>query len=237
MVALAAGAAISAAYAGSDVADPDAREERVALLASENPPTVHETLPESLITLTPSPPLSSASDAEEAGESKPHPEPNPIAVLQKGTELNYQRELAEEEARRPTVALPTVGVPTSPFGPRWDASHGGLDLANTVGTPIFAATDGVVIDSGPASGFGKWIRIMSPDGVMTVYGHNEVNGVEVGESVVAGQQIGEMGNRGFSTGPHLHFEVWIEDGSQSVDPAVWLAGHGLPIDEASSSAS
>lgn len=108
-------------------------------------------------------------------------------------------------------------------------------MANAIGTPLFAATDGIVIDSGPASGFGNWIRIMSPDGFMTVYGHNESNGVQVGDTVVAGQQIGLMGNRGFSTGPHVHFEVWADGGSRAVDPSAWLAERGVVANSGSSS--
>lgn len=229
VVALAAGASIAAAAPVSD--------QRIVLLATDEPPagSTDDAHSKDAQAATPSAPLPLTSDdANVSGE------PGPTAAgfvgsLQRGTELNYQREIAEEQARRPTVALPAVGISTSSFGPRWGTSHSGLDVANAIGTPLFAATDGIVIDSGPASGFGIWIRIMSPDGFMTVYGHNESNTVQVGDTVVAGQQIGVMGNRGFSTGPHVHFEVWADGGSRAVDPSAWLAERGVVVNSGSSS--
>ena len=186
---------------------------------------------------TPSAPLPlTSNDANMSGEPGTGPTAAGfIGSLQRGTELDYERKIAEEQARRPKAALPAVGQATSSFGPRWGTTHSGLDVANAIGTPLFAATDGIVIDSGPASGFGIWIRIMSPDGIMTVYGHNESNTVQVGDTVVAGQQIGVMGNRGFSTGPHVHFEVWADGGSRPVDPSAWLAERGVMVNSGSSS--
>ena len=88
--------------------------------------------------------------------------------------------------------------------------------------------DGTVIDSGPASGYGQWIRIRHDDGAISVYGHMETLDVSVGERVVAGQKIAGMGNRGFSTGPHLHFEIH-PDGQSAVDPVPWLAARGINV--------
>lgn len=85
---------------------------------------------------------------------------------------------------------------------------------------------GTVIDSGPASGFGQWIRIQHDDGSIAVYGHMETLDVTVGERVTAGQRIVGMGNRGFSTGSHLHFELY-PTGSGVVDPLPWFAEHGV----------
>jgi len=59
---------------------------------------------------------------------------------------------------------PTNGIFTSGFGGRWGTTHYGIDLANKIGTPIYAVTDGTVISSGPASGFGLWVRILHPAG-------------------------------------------------------------------------
>jgi len=84
-----------------------------------------------------------------------------------------------------------------------------------------------VIDAGPASGFGLWVRIRHDDGSISVYGHLYDFFVSTGERVPAGMQIARMGNRGDSTGPHLHFEIIMND--QHVDPAKWLALHGLSI--------
>ena len=124
-------------------------------------------------------------------------------------------------------ALPTRGAFTSGFGARWGTFHAGIDIANAIGTPVYSVANGTVIDAGPASGFGLWVRIRHDDGATTVYGHLYDFFVSVGERVPAGMQIARMGNRGDSTGPHLHFEV-IMDG-QHVDPQRWLAVHGLQV--------
>lgn len=133
---------------------------------------------------------------------------------------------AERLANASSVVKPTEGTFTSGFGMRWGSLHAGLDIANVVGTPILAAMGGTVIDSGPASGFGQWIRIQHDDGSIAVYGHMETLDVSVGERVTAGQKIAGMGNRGFSTGSHLHFELY-PTGSGAVDPAPWFAEHGI----------
>ncbi|MEU2043074.1 M23 family metallopeptidase [Nocardia niwae] len=121
--------------------------------------------------------------------------------------------------------LPTRGMFTSGFGSRWGTFHNGIDIAGPIGTPIYAVADGTVIDAGPAQGFGLWVRIRHDDGSITVYGHMYDFFVSVGERVPAGMQIARMGNRGDSTGPHLHFEVIV--GGQHVDPQQWLAMRGL----------
>ena len=144
--------------------------------------------------------------------------------LAKGTE----RAAREAEARRPLYALPAVGVLTSGYGWRWGTMHYGIDIANRMGTPIRAAADGVVVESGPAAGFGLWVRIEHADGTSTVYGHIDRSLVRAGQSVRAGEQIATMGNRGQSTGPHLHFEVWNPSGAK-INPLTWLRNKGLNI--------
>ncbi len=123
---------------------------------------------------------------------------------------------------------PALGRLTSAFGARWGTTHYGLDIANSIGTPIYALTDGVVEESGPASGFGMWVVVRHPGGERTVYGHVNRAYVTVGQSVRAGERIADIGNRGFSTGPHLHFEVWAPDGTK-LNPVPWLARHGLSL--------
>ncbi|WP_051161473.1 M23 family metallopeptidase [Nocardia brevicatena] len=123
------------------------------------------------------------------------------------------------------VVLPALGTFTSGFGQRWGTFHRGIDIAGPIGTPIYAVAAGTVIDAGPAAGFGLWVRIRHDDGTISVYGHMYDFFVSVGERVPAGMQIARMGNRGDSTGPHLHFEI-IVDG-RHVDPQRWLALHGL----------
>ncbi|WP_373280957.1 M23 family metallopeptidase [Nocardia higoensis] len=149
-------------------------------------------------------------------------------ILENGRK--YAEELAAAEAAklRPLFAQFTYGNFTSGYGARWGVQHLGVDIAAPIGTPIYAVADGTVIDAGPASGFGMWVRIKHEDGTVTVYGHVDTATVSVGEYVMAGDQIATVGNRGFSTGPHVHFEVWL-NGNDKVDPLPWLASRGISL--------
>ena len=125
VVALAAGASIAAAAPVSD--------QRIVLLATDEPPagSTDDAHSKDAQAATPSAPLPLTSDdANVSGEPGPTAA-GFVASLQRGTELNYEREIAEEQARRPIVALPAVGISTSSFGPRWGATHAGLDIATT----------------------------------------------------------------------------------------------------------
>ncbi|MET9490024.1 M23 family metallopeptidase [Nocardia sp. NPDC006630] len=121
---------------------------------------------------------------------------------------------------------------TDGFGARGGA-HKGTDYAAPEGTPIYAAMDGVVAESGPASGFGDWIVIdHNIDGATwsTVYGHMYEQDllVHAGDHVSAGQLISRVGTNGESSGPHLHFEVWTAGGrlhgGTPIDSVPWLEG-------------
>lgn len=142
----------------------------------------------------------------------------------------FAAERAEREARlqRPLFVMPTKGVFTSGFGYRWGALHAGVDLAGPIGTPIYAVSDGVVIDAGPTAGYGAWVKLRHADGTVTLYGHVNTWTVQIGQRVMAGDQIATIGNRGNSTGPHLHFEVLV-NGTNHIDPAPWLAARGLSV--------
>lgn len=144
------------------------------------------------------------------------------SALVKAARLAEQRAI---ESRIPSTVRPVTGVITSNFGARWGTTHYGLDIANEIGTPIRSVADGVVIDAGPASGFGLWVRVRLKDGTTTVYGHINRYLVRTGQRVRAGQVIAEVGNRGISTGPHLHFEVIDARGSR-LDPLAWLTARG-----------
>ena len=126
---------------------------------------------------------------------------------------------------------PTSGRTSSCFGFRWGALHGGVDIAAPIGTPIYAAASGTVARTGPATGFGVAVYIRGDDGAVTVYGHVNAEYVRTGQRVVAGQLIAEVGNRGQSTGPHLHFEVHPSGAMYSgqVDPVAWLRARGVSI--------
>ena len=106
---------------------------------------------------------------------------------------------------------PTQGILTSGYGWRWGRMHRGIDIAAPIGTPIVAAASGEVINVGWQSGYGNVIKLKHLDGSVTVYGHNHKNLVIHGQKVEQGEQIAEMGNTGRSTGPHLHFEIRLED--------------------------
>jgi len=142
----------------------------------------------------------------------------------------FAQERAQREARlqQPLFIMPAKGIFTSGFGYRWGVLHAGIDLANSIGTPIHAVSDGVVIDAGPTAGYGMWVKLRHADGTVTLYGHVNTTMVGVGQRVMAGDQIATMGNRGNSTGPHLHFEVLL-GGTQRVDPVPWLAKRGLSV--------
>ena len=127
---------------------------------------------------------------------------------------------------------------SSGYGPRWGTMHAGLDFAAPIGTPIYAAADGVVVEGRErynVAGFGSWIWLDCQDSVGKdfIYGHVKHDGilVKAGDRVRAGQQIGAVGNEGESTGPHLHFEVWGSPGrlgGAHQDPAPYLAGAAQP---------
>nr|WP_239476934.1 M23 family metallopeptidase [Nocardia arizonensis] len=134
----------------------------------------------------------------------------------------------EAEARRPRTLAPVAGTLTSSYGPRWGTNHDGLDIANAIGTPIVAVTDGTVIEAGPAQGFGLWIRVLQDDGTIGVYGHMNEIFVAAGQRLRAGETIATVGNRGQSTGPHLHYEVWRTGGGKA-DPLAWLRARGIDM--------
>ncbi|WP_245886327.1 M23 family metallopeptidase [Umezawaea tangerina] len=148
--------------------------------------------------------------------------------LAKSQRITEKREAAEAEAKRPKVVRPAPGVFTSGYGGRWGEMHYGIDIAGPIGDPIYAAADGVVIEAGPASGFGLWVKIEHADGTVTVYGHMDTFSVQKGQQVTAGEQIARVGNRGFSTGPHLHFEVWNPSGMK-INPLPWLNERGVTL--------
>ena len=112
--------------------------------------------------------------------------------------------------------LPDLGnyfaPPTSGRISQWLHGRNAIDIANSWGTPIYAAASGTIVaavKSGYNGGYGLFVKISHPNGTDTLYAHlSKVSaGVVVGETVQKGQQIGSMGSTGRSTGNHLHFEV------------------------------
>ncbi|MCV7102579.1 M23 family metallopeptidase [Mycobacterium palustre] len=148
--------------------------------------------------------------------------------LAKGVAFANDRAQREARLQQPLYVMPTHGIFTSNFGYRWGVLHAGIDLANSIGTPIYAVSDGVVIEAGPAAGYGALVKLRHADGTVTLYGHVNTTLVSAGQRVMAGDQIATMGNRGNSTGPHLHFEV-LQGGTERIDPVPWLAKRGLNV--------
>lgn len=105
---------------------------------------------------------------------------------------------------------------SSGFGRRWGRMHEGIDLAGPTGTTIYAPGDGVVTFAGRQSGYGNLIKIKHAFGIETRYGHLSRIRVKKGQRVSQGEVIGDMGNTGRSTGPHLHYEVRVN--GRAVDP-------------------
>jgi murein DD-endopeptidase MepM/ murein hydrolase activator NlpD len=121
-----------------------------------------------------------------------------------------------------TYIWPAKGVLTSGYGWRWGRMHRGIDIANSVGTPIYASSAGVVEKAGwNSGGYGNVVDIRHDDGSLTRYGHNSRILVQAGQRVKQGQTIAAMGSTGFSTGPHSHFEVH-PSGKGAVNPIAFL---------------
>ncbi len=119
-------------------------------------------------------------------------------------------------------AWPAKGVLTSPFGMRWGKMHRGIDVANSIGTPVYASADGVIKVAGWTNGgYGNLVDIEHPDGSMTRYGHNSKVLVHPGQQVHQGEMIALMGSTGFSTGPHSHFEIH-PPGKGAMNPIAFL---------------
>lgn len=120
---------------------------------------------------------------------------------------------------RPTDTART----SSGFGVRFDpftgrpAYHAGLDFAGGVGTPIKVSAPGVVSFVGQRSGYGNVVEVDHGGGFKTRYAHLSSFNVTVGQRVGVGQRIAGMGSTGRSTGPHLHYEVWVNGKAQNPD--------------------
>lgn len=107
----------------------------------------------------------------------------------------------------------------SPFGDG-NELHPGIDIAYTMGAPVVATADGKVVVSGPAGGYGNLVEIDHGNSIATLYGHNSQLAVVVGQQVKKGQVIAYAGSTGKSTGPHVHYEVRVND--TPIDPMKYL---------------
>lgn len=151
----------------------------------------------------------------------------PVPVMGGGQAQEIERTARSTDklASRPSI-WPVSGEVTSNFGWRsspWGGGselHQGIDIANSLDTPIVAAADGEVVQSGWAGGYGNVVQIDHGNGVSTVYGHNSRVAVNVGQSVKKGQVISYLGSTGRSTGPHVHYEIRMN--GTAVDPISYM---------------
>lgn len=151
--------------------------------------------------------------------------------ITRGEEKNFadlQEHLQDRVIRllsTPSI-MPAQGWISSEFGYRYNpfsgsrTFHAGLDIANNIGTNIYAPADGFVTSAGIMGGFGQVVRISHGYNIVTKYGHNSRLLVKPGQKVTRGQLIAQMGSSGRSTGPHLHYQVEIN--GRPVNPRLFI---------------
>lgn len=148
-----------------------------------------------------------------------------------GLSLARMEALEDGLASVPSIAPASRGSISSGFGYRRDpftgrgAMHAGLDFRAGYGAPIYAAAKGRVSFVGTKAGYGKTVEIDHGNGLMTRYAHMSAYRARVGQEVPAGSVIGAIGSSGRSTGPHLHFEVRINDRAVNPRPFLEAAPH------------
>jgi murein DD-endopeptidase MepM/ murein hydrolase activator NlpD len=217
--------------AQTDAAQPNAAETNAAPSATQTGPTPTQ------------PAASQAAGTTAAGNTVPgtattgfvsDDDTEPLAVNPRAVEGVRVARKDRPVRPRPVVTATWVnpmpaGAVTSCFGERWGRLHAGVDLATAAGTPIVAAGAGVVGAAGPAVGYGNAVLIDHGNGFLTHYGHMSAITVVVGRHVAAGEQVGNEGSTGHSTGPHLHFEVHQGHYKNPIEPTRWMHEHGVDI--------
>ncbi|MCA0274345.1 MAG: DUF5930 domain-containing protein [Proteobacteria bacterium] len=142
------------------------------------------------------PPIAGGEDPDSARAGK---------ILEGLDRMNLYRIAVEKTPL--AMPLKTSFRYTSNFGRRWNRAHEGIDMAGATGSPVYATAEGTVVYAGWQNGYGKLIRIKHDFGIETRFAHLSDIKVSVGQKVSRGDRIGDMGNTGRSTGPHLHYEV------------------------------
>jgi len=142
-------------------------------------------------------------------------EPPQTGVLKRGTQRTPDDILIAS-----AFLPPGQGLISSFFGPRWGAFHYGIDVAVPVGTPVHAFQTGNVVFTGFLGRFGHTVIIEHPEGIISKYGHLSKILVAIDQNVTKGTPIAYSGNSGFSTGPHVHFE--IRENNRPIDPLPYL---------------
>jgi len=136
-----------------------------------------------------------------------------------------EREVMLEKLCSTPSNYPCSGYISSGYGYRGYEFHKGIDIATDYGTPIYAAAAGTVVASGYDGGYGNAVEISHRDGLTSFYAHCSSLAVGYGQRVVKGQLIARVGSTGYSTGPHLHYEV--RQGGCAVNPMNYLSSSAL----------
>lgn len=163
-----------------------------------------------------------------------HRERNDVVVYENGVETSremiHQNVMVASQAaviERGTIIPPTYIKPisggryTSGFGRRWGRMHKGVDWACPIGTTVYASCAGTVISASYNGGYGNNVVISHADGRLTRYAHNSKLLVKAGQHVEQGEPITLSGSTGRSTGPHVHFEIYIN--GSAVDPLKYIS--------------
>ncbi|WP_221325602.1 M23 family metallopeptidase [Actinoplanes sp. L3-i22] len=180
-------------------------------------PDVLQSLDQSQQSQAASDALANRTDATRASRSE-----NRDATAKAGTKLS------DEEAAAEVYLLPVDDYQfTSAFGVRFGKLHAGIDLAAPEGTPYKAVHGGTVTAAGYNGGYGYSITVQQDDGTEIIYAHSRRLLVKKGDTVKAGQVVGEIGNTGYSYGTHLHLEIHVS--GKPIDPITFLKAHGVDI--------
>jgi murein DD-endopeptidase MepM/ murein hydrolase activator NlpD len=150
-------------------------------------------------------------------------------------ELRAYESALRERARIPSIWPVAGGETTDSFGGRRDPFgggssefHSGQDISAERGTPVYAAGIATVKFAGTQSGYGQVVILDHGDGITTRYGHLSKIEVVAGQQLLRGEMIGRVGSTGRSTGPHLHYEVRINE--EAVNPRAYLPAPGKTHD-------
>ncbi|QGG47087.1 peptidoglycan DD-metalloendopeptidase family protein [Heliorestis convoluta] len=156
-------------------------------------------------------------------------QPGQLIMVKTGAEstsksTNNRNQLVSRGAVLSTMQPPLQGRITSPFGPRNNAFHHGVDIAGDTGDPIRAVQAGQVAFAGWKPIYGQTVIIEHPHNVKTLYAHASRILVRVGQEVERGQTVALVGATGVSTGPHLHLEIHIDE--KAVNPLAHIRSLG-----------
>ncbi len=140
-------------------------------------------------------------------------------LLEKKTDLDHTPSIWPTQG----YLIRGYGIKSDPFTGE-QKLHSGLDISNRTGTPVVVTADGVVASTGYQSGLGNTVVVDHGNGFSTVYGHLSQFKVRQGQTVKRGELIGLIGNTGYSTGPHLHYEVMKFGGTVNPVQYIYSAG-------------